>query len=67
MTKNKKKIKRSVSRRFKVTKTGKVLHARQNSGHRKTHKSKTQIRRGKEPNELKGAFGKRIKRMLNEA
>lgn len=66
MTKNKKKVKKAVSKRFKVTKTGKVMHARQNSGHRKTHKNKRQIRRGKEPGELKGAFGKRIKRLLNE-
>ena len=66
MTKNKKKVKKAVSRRFKVTKTGKVLFAHQNSGHRKTHKTKNQIRRGKKTSELKGAFGKRMRRMLNE-
>jgi hypothetical protein len=43
------------------------LHARQNAGHRKSHKSKTNIRRGKEPMELKGEHGKKIKRMLNKA
>lgn len=66
MKKNKIKVKKAVSRRFKVTKTGKVMFSHQNAGHRKTHKNKRQIRRGKEPGQLKGAFGKRIKRMLNE-
>lgn len=67
MKKNKKKVRKAVSRRFKVTKTGKVLHARQNAGHRKSHKTKTNIRRGKEPGEITGKQGKKIKRMLNEA
>lgn len=66
MTKYKKKVKKSVSRRFKVTKTGKVMFAHQNQGHRKQHKSKTNIRRGKEPAQLEGKFGKKIKRMLGE-
>ncbi len=55
-----------MSRRFKVTKTGKVIFAHQNSGHLKTNKSKTQIRRAKEPGELTGKFGKKVKRMLNK-
>jgi len=67
MNKNKKKVKRAVSRRFKVTKTGKVLHARQNAGHRKSHKSKGQIRRSRAQGELTGVFAKKIKRMLNVA
>lgn len=66
MTKNKKKVRRAVSRRFKVTKTGKVMHGRQNAGHRKTHKSKTNIRRGKELRVLAGKHGKKIKRLLNK-
>lgn len=66
MNKNKKKIKKSVSRRFKVTKTGKVMFSHQNRGHLKTNKSKANLRRGKEPAQLKGKFGKKIKRMLNE-
>lgn len=68
MKKNKIKVKKAVSKRFKVTKTGKVLFAHQNAGHRKAHKSsKRQIRRGKQVGHLEGAFGKRIKRMLNVA
>ncbi|MEX2013032.1 MAG: 50S ribosomal protein L35 [Candidatus Levyibacteriota bacterium] len=60
----KKKIKRSVSRRFKVTKTGKVLFSHQYKSHLKLKKSKSRIRRQKETGVLKGAFAKKIKRLL---
>ena len=59
------KVKKSVSRRFKVTKTGKVMFAHQNAGHLKSNKSKSQKRRAKEPGELKGKFSKKIKKQLN--
>lgn len=58
------KIKKAVSRRFKVTKTGKVMFGHQYGSHKKLHKSKRRIRRQKEPGQLKGAFAKRIKKML---
>ena len=67
MTKYKKKVKKSVSRRFKVTKTGKVMFSHQNAGHLKSNKNKRQIRRSKEPGEMKGKFAKKIKKMLNQA
>ncbi len=60
----KKKIKRSVSRRFKITKTGKVLFSHQYAGHLKLHKSKRRIRRGKEVGILTGTFAKKIKQLL---
>ena len=63
----KKKIKKSVSKRFKVTKTGKVLFSHQYSSHKKLHKSKSRIRRQKETGILKGTFAKKIKKMLGEA
>jgi len=63
----KKKIKRSVSRRFKVTKTGKVMFAHQYQSHLKMNKSKRRIRRQKEPGELTGTFAKKIKQMLGKA
>jgi large subunit ribosomal protein L35 len=66
MTKNKKKVRKSVARRFKVTKTGKVMFSHQNKGHLKTNKSKRQIRRAKEPGVLNKAFAKKIKRQLNK-
>ncbi len=63
----KKKIKKSVSKRFKVTKNGKVLFAHQYKGHLKINKSKSRLRRQKEPGVLVGAFAKRIKKMLGRA
>lgn len=60
----KKKIKRSISRRFEVTKTGKVLFSHQYKGHLKLHKSKRRIRRQNEPGVLKGAFAKKVKQLL---
>ena len=66
MTKNKKKVRKAVSRRFKVTKTGKVMFSHQNAGHLKKNKSKTQQRRAKEPGKLSKPFAKKVKRMLNK-
>ncbi len=63
----KKKIKDSVAKRFKVTKTGKVLFAHQYGSHRKLLKSKRRIRRQKETGVLTGEFAKKIKQMLGEA
>lgn len=61
------KIKKSVSRRFKVTKTGKVLFGHQYKSHLKIKKSKSRQRRQKEPGILKGTFAKKIKKMLGAA
>ena len=60
----KKKIKRSVARRFKVTKTGKVMFSHQYNSHLKSSKSKRRIRRQKEPGLLSPVFAKKIKKML---
>ena len=60
------KIKRSVSRRFEVTKTGKVMFSHQYGGHKKLNKSKSRIRRQKEPGQLTGRFAKKIKKLLGE-
>lgn len=62
----KKKIKKSVSKRFKVTKTGKVLFKHQYGSHKKLNKSKSRIRRQKEPGVLKGEFARKIKQLLGE-
>lgn len=64
---NKKKIKKSVSKRFKVTKTGKVMFSHQYKSHLKMNKSKSRIRRQKEPGVLTGKFAKKIKQMLGAA
>ena len=63
----KKKIKGSVSKRFKVTKTGKLMFSHQYGSHKKLHKSKSRIRRQKEPGQLTGAFAKKIKQILGAA
>lgn len=60
----KKKIKNSVARRFKITKTGKVMFAHQNVGHLKTAKSNKTIRRNKVAGVLPDMFGKKVKKML---
>jgi len=56
-----------VSRRFKVTKTGKVMFSHQYAGHLKKSKSKRRLRRLKEPGVLDKSFAKKIKVMLGEA
>ncbi|HUD09553.1 MAG TPA: bL35 family ribosomal protein [Patescibacteria group bacterium] len=55
-----------MSRRFEVTKTGKVLFGHQYGSHKKLHKSKSRIRRQKEIGVLKGRFAKKIKKMLGK-
>lgn len=65
--KKKLKIKSSVTKRFKVTKTGKVMFEHQYGSHKKLHKSARRLRRQKEPGQLEGTFAKRIKRMLGAA
>lgn len=64
MKKYKLKIKKSVSKRFKVTKTGKVLFDHQMQMHKRSQKSKRTLRRHKETGLLGGTFAKKIKLML---
>lgn len=61
------KIKKSVAKRFKVTKKGKVLFSHQYKGHLMANKSGKRIRRQKEPGILSSDFSKKIKQMLGEA
>jgi len=67
MTKKKQKVRKSAAKRFKVTKTGKVMFGHQFGSHLKLNKSKRRLRRQKEPGVLVGKFGKKIKRMLGFA
>jgi ribosomal protein L35 len=60
----KKKIKKSVSKRFEVTKTGKVLFSHQYGSHKKLSKSRSRVRRQKEIGILTGTFAKKIKQAL---
>lgn len=67
MTKTKQKVRKSAAKRFKVTKTGKVMFGHQYGSHLKLHKSKKRLRRQKEPAVLGGKFAKRVRRMLGVA
>lgn len=64
--KNKMKIKKSIRKRFKVTKRGKVLRGRQYGRHLKINKSKSRKRRHKEPKVMTGKIAKKIKKMLGK-
>lgn len=64
---NKKKIKKAISKRFKVTKTGKVMFEHQYGSHKKLHKTKRRLRRQKEPGQLTGLFAFKIKKALGAA
>ncbi len=61
----KKKTKKSVSKRFKITKTGKVMFEHQLSkGHLQRRKSKRRQRRLREPGQMEGKFAQKIKQMM---
>lgn len=60
------KIKKSVSKRFKVTKGGKVLFSHQYQGHLMRKKSKRRQRRQGEPGVMTGTFAKKIKKMMGK-
>lgn len=64
MKKIKQKTRKGVSKRFKVTATGKVLRRSQNMRHLRRKKSKKAIRKYRIPVEVKGKWAKKIKRML---
>ena len=61
------KIKKSVSNRFRVTKTGKVIRGSQGLSHLRSKNSKRKLRRMKEPKQLTGLFAKKVKQMLGKA
>lgn len=62
----KQKTRKGASKRFRVTKTGKVLRGRQYGRHLRRKKSKSQKRRHAEPGYVEGKFAKKIKRMLGK-
>ncbi len=64
MKTTKRRSKRSLTRRIKVTASGKVQHRTQNMRHRRSHKGKAQIRRMKTAKFLTGGTARRIKKIL---
>ncbi len=64
MKKNKQKTRKSAAKRFKVTKTGKVLHRQQQIRHLRTKKGKRRLRRLKQMKEVTGKMKDKVKKML---
>ena len=58
------KTKKVVSRRFTLTKTGKIMRGRQMGRHLKINKSKTQKRRMKKEIQVGKSFKKTIRKFL---
>ena len=61
---NKQKTRKSVSKRFKLTKTGKVMRRGAANRHLKAGKSKRWARRKKIPVRVPEGFAKKIKKLL---
>lgn len=61
MKKTKQKTRKSIVKRFRITKTGKVLRRQGFSGHLNVKKSRKRKRRLKRIIEVKGKYAKKIK------
>jgi len=66
MKKKKLKIKKSIKRRFKVTRTGKVLFRGSHVKHLRRKKSKGQVRSQKIPKQMKGKMKRKVKKVLGK-
>jgi len=58
------KTRKSIAKRFKVTKTGKVLRRSTGMRHLKVKKSKSRKRRQKAVKKMEGRVAKKIKKIL---
>lgn len=67
MQKYKHKTRKGAARRFKITKTGKVLRRSQNMRHLRRKKSKKAIRAYRVPTQITGTWAKKVKKMLGLA
>jgi large subunit ribosomal protein L35 len=68
MKKNKKikiKTRKSVAKRFRVTKTGKVLFRGSHVRHLRRKKTKARLRRQKVPQKMRGAIAHKIKKVIS--
>lgn len=66
MAKKKLKTKKSIKRRFKITKTGKILYRGSHVRHLRRKKKKSQVRAQKVPKELTGAWKRKVKKLLGK-
>ncbi len=60
----KRKSKKSLTKRIKVTKNGKILRRTQNMRHRRSHKTAAQVRRMKVVKTLHGRIARRVKKIV---
>ena len=60
----KQKTRKSVAKRFKITKTGKVIRRGSYGRHLKAGKTKKRQRRQKVPKQVTGTMAKKIKKIL---
>ncbi len=60
----KQKTHKGASKRFRITSTGKVMHRSQKLRHKRAVKGKRNTRRIKLMHEIKGRFGKKMKKLL---
>jgi large subunit ribosomal protein L35 len=59
------KTRKSAVKRFKVTKTGKLLHRGHGTKHLKSNKSKRRLRRMKATKEVTGVNMRKLKKMMS--
>lgn len=67
MAVKKMKIRKSISKRFRITKGGKVLFRGSHVRHLRRKKNKSQIRRQKISHELGGRLKRKVKKFLGKA
>jgi large subunit ribosomal protein L35 len=63
---NKRKVRKSITNRFKVTKTGKVMRRQGFRRHLKASKTSKQLRNLKKTIELKGYYAKKIRKAVGK-
>lgn len=62
----KQKTKKAVAKRFRLTKTGKLLHRSHGTRHLKSNKSQKQLRHLRQMKEVKSIFKAKIKKLLGK-
>ncbi|MCX6764566.1 MAG: 50S ribosomal protein L35 [Candidatus Nealsonbacteria bacterium] len=61
------KTRKSISKRFKITKTGKVLRRATGQDHFRAKKSGERIRKGRKWIKIEGSLAKEIKKLINNS
>jgi len=66
VAKKKMKIRKSIKRRLKITKTGKVLRRGSHNRHLRRKRNKGQVRSQKVPQQIKGSWKRKTKKLLGQ-